>query len=84
MDVARELEARTDRRAVSEKREAPRIEMLSDGTIAGGMIANTKYKICHEGCPDGGNARCGTPGTRVQAGTLTDCHNLDGLDELAF
>ena len=22
--------------------------------------------------------------TRVQAGTLTDCHNIDGLDELAF
>ena len=23
--------------------------MLSDGTIAGGMIANTKYRICHDG-----------------------------------
>ena len=25
--------------------------MLSDGTIAGGMIANTKYQICHEVVP---------------------------------
>ena len=31
---------------VSEKREAPRIEILSDGTIAGGMIANTKDQRC--------------------------------------
>ena len=26
----------------------------------------------------------GTPGTRERTGTLTDFHNLDGLDELAF
>ena len=66
------------------KQERTEERSPSDGTIAGGMIANTKYQICHEGCPDGGNARCGTPVTRVQAGTLTAFTNIDGLDELAF